>query len=139
MECQNLMICMKSLITQVLLDDKVLKICHFLLLQVKTYFKIVGVRWFVECSYLVLTCSLSHLFFQKVIFLHTVEGVACTLRPYWSEATLGRASVVQAQEDMLEIVPLGTSKGSGVKLLLEHLGVTPKEVLAFLTNLNLTS
>lgn len=67
---------------------------------------------------------------QKVLFLHTAEGVAGTLRPYWSEATAGRASVVQAQPDMLEIVPAGTSKGSGVRMLLDHFGVTSDEVMA---------
>lgn len=63
-----------------------------------------------------------------MIFMDTVEGVATTLRPYWSEATRDRAAVVQSQPDMLEVVPPGTSKGSGVKLLLDHLGITPKEV-----------
>lgn len=63
-----------------------------------------------------------------MLFLHTAERVADTLRPYWSDATKGRATVVQAVPDMLEIVPLGTSKGSGVKMLLDHLGVTAKEV-----------
>ncbi|KAK9946607.1 hypothetical protein M0R45_012063 [Rubus argutus] len=67
---------------------------------------------------------------QKVIFMDTVEGVATTLRPYWSEATRDRAAVVQSQPDMLEVVPPGTSKGSGVKLLLDHLGITPKEIMA---------
>ncbi|XP_042486696.1 endoribonuclease YBEY, chloroplastic-like isoform X2 [Macadamia integrifolia] len=67
---------------------------------------------------------------QKLIFLDTAEGVAMTLRPYWSEATKGRGQVVQAVPDMLEIVPPGTSKGSGVKILLDHLGVTTKEVMA---------
>ncbi|KAK2643840.1 hypothetical protein Ddye_019035 [Dipteronia dyeriana] len=42
---------------------------------------------------------------QKLIFLDTAEGVASTIRPYWSEATKGRANVVQATPDMLEIVP----------------------------------
>ncbi|KAI3422780.1 uncharacterized protein J3R85_011673 [Psidium guajava] len=67
---------------------------------------------------------------QKMIFLDTAEGVATNLRPYWSEATGARANVVQAVPDMLEIVPPGTSKGSGVKMLLDHLGVAPKEVMA---------
>lgn len=67
---------------------------------------------------------------QKVIFLDTVEGVSATLRPYWAEAIGDNASVVQAQQDMLEIVPPGTSKGSGVKILLDHLGVSPKEIMA---------
>ncbi|KAM7257191.1 hypothetical protein ACFE04_012932 [Oxalis oulophora] len=64
---------------------------------------------------------------QKVIYLDTVEGVATSIRPYWSEATKGRATIVQAQEDMLEILPLEASKGTGVKILLEHLGITEKE------------
>ncbi|CAJ1972320.1 unnamed protein product [Sphenostylis stenocarpa] len=67
---------------------------------------------------------------QKMIFLDTTEKVAGTLRPYWSDATKGRATVVQAVPDMLEIVPLGTSKGNGVKVLLDHLGVTAKEIMA---------
>lgn len=67
---------------------------------------------------------------QKVLFLDTADGVSKVIRPYWSEATGDRASVVQAQEDMLEIVPIGTSKGSGVRVLLEHLGITPKEIMA---------
>ncbi|KAK3040964.1 hypothetical protein RJ639_029074 [Escallonia herrerae] len=67
---------------------------------------------------------------QKLLFFDTAEGVATTLRPYWSEATRDRASVVQAQPDMLEIVPSGTSKGSGVRMLLDHLGITAKEVMA---------
>ncbi|RDX78357.1 Sugar phosphatase YidA, partial [Mucuna pruriens] len=67
---------------------------------------------------------------QKMIFLDTDDRVANTLRPYWADATKGRASVVQAVPDTLEIVPLGTSKGNGVKVLLDHLGVTAKEIMA---------
>lgn len=67
---------------------------------------------------------------QKVIFMDTTEGVSSVIRPYWSEATGDRASVVQAQSDMLEIVPPGTSKGNGVKMLLSHLGVSPNEIMA---------
>lgn len=54
--------------------------------------------------------------------------MATTLRPYWAEATGDHASVVQAVPDMLEIVPSGTSKGRGVRLLLDHLGASPTEV-----------
>ncbi|KAJ9701879.1 hypothetical protein PVL29_003902 [Vitis rotundifolia] len=67
---------------------------------------------------------------QKVLFLDTAEGVATALRPYWSEAVGGRANVVQSQADMLEIVPPGTSKGSGVRMLLDHLNVPAQEVMA---------
>lgn len=65
-----------------------------------------------------------------MIFLDTAEGVSTTLRPYWVEAIGDNASVVQAQPDILELVPPGSSKGSGVKVLLDHLGVSPKEVSA---------
>ncbi|CAL5206514.1 unnamed protein product [Lathyrus oleraceus] len=67
---------------------------------------------------------------QKMIFLGTRQNVADTLRPYWSDATNGRANVVQSVPDMLEIVPLGTSKGKGVKVLLDHLGITATEIMA---------
>ncbi|OIW14414.1 hypothetical protein TanjilG_20860 [Lupinus angustifolius] len=67
---------------------------------------------------------------QKMIFLDTEQRVASTLRPHWSQATEGRATVVQAVPDMLEIVPLGTCKGNGIKLLLDHLGVSAKEIMA---------
>ncbi|KAK4800455.1 hypothetical protein SAY86_020942 [Trapa natans] len=67
---------------------------------------------------------------QKMIFLDSAEGVATNLRPYWSEATANRANVIQAVPDMLEIVPPGTSKGSGVKMLLDHLGASAEEVIA---------
>ncbi|GMH12411.1 hypothetical protein Nepgr_014252 [Nepenthes gracilis] len=67
---------------------------------------------------------------QKLIFLDTAERVATTLRPYWSEVTRDHANVVQAVPHMLEIVPSGTSKGGGVNMLLDHLGVTAKEVMA---------
>jgi len=63
-----------------------------------------------------------------MIFLDTAQSVSDTLRPYWSDATKDRATVVQAVPDMLEIVPLGTCKGNGVKVLLDHLGVTANEV-----------
>ncbi|KAL6006056.1 hypothetical protein ACLOJK_040101 [Asimina triloba] len=67
---------------------------------------------------------------QKLIFLATAETVATTLRPHWSKVTKGRAGVVQAQPDMLEILPSGVSKGLGVKMLLDHLGVKAEEVMA---------
>ncbi|KAK1265451.1 hypothetical protein QJS04_geneDACA015704 [Acorus gramineus] len=67
---------------------------------------------------------------QKLLFYDTIEGIDTTLRPYWAEVVSGRASVIQAQADMLEIVPPGTSKGNGVTMLLDHLGITAKEIMA---------
>ncbi|CAA3025004.1 endoribonuclease YBEY, chloroplastic [Olea europaea subsp. europaea] len=67
---------------------------------------------------------------QIQIFLDTAQGVSTTLRALWAEATGDHASVVQAVPDMLEIVPFGTSKGIGVRMLFDHLGITPEEVMA---------
>ncbi|CAN0913343.1 Endoribonuclease YBEY, chloroplastic [Linum grandiflorum] len=67
---------------------------------------------------------------QKMLFIDSADRVAKELRPYWSEATGERASVVQAISHMLEIVPVGTSKGSGVQILLDHLGATAEEIMA---------
>ncbi|CAL4961513.1 unnamed protein product [Urochloa decumbens] len=67
---------------------------------------------------------------QKVLFLETPEGISSALRPYWAKAIEGRAHVVQAQPDMLELVPPATSKGNGVQILLNHLSISPDEVMA---------
>lgn len=67
---------------------------------------------------------------QKVLFLETPEGISSALRPYWAKAIEGRAHVVQAQPDMLELVPPATSKGNGVEILLNHLSISPDEVMA---------
>ncbi|ONM38371.1 haloacid dehalogenase-like hydrolase family protein [Zea mays] len=76
-----------------------------------------------SCS---LTCHVFHI--QKVLFLETPERISSALRPYWAKAIEGRAHVVQAQPDMLELVPPATSKGNGVKVLLNHLSISPDEV-----------
>ncbi|KAL6845130.1 hypothetical protein ACP4OV_024625 [Aristida adscensionis] len=67
---------------------------------------------------------------QKVLFLETPDVISSALRPYWTKAIEGRARVVQAQPDMLEVVPPATSKGNGVKILLDHLCISPDEVMA---------
>uniref|UniRef100_A0A0A9CMX1 Haloacid dehalogenase-like hydrolase family protein n=1 Tax=Arundo donax TaxID=35708 RepID=A0A0A9CMX1_ARUDO len=67
---------------------------------------------------------------QKVLFLETPEGISSALRLYWAKTIEGRAHVVQAQPDMLELVPPATSKGNGVKILLDHLSISPDEVMA---------
>jgi rRNA maturation RNase YbeY len=67
---------------------------------------------------------------QKVIFLDTAEKVASFLRPHWSLALGGRATVVQALPEMMEILPSGVSKGLGVQTLLDHLDVPVDEVMA---------
>lgn len=68
---------------------------------------------------------------QKFIFIDTAEGISNSIRPYWSEAVSDRANVVQAVPHMLEVVPPGTSKGNGVRMLLDHFGISAKEVQYF--------
>ncbi|XP_057832987.2 endoribonuclease YBEY, chloroplastic isoform X2 [Cryptomeria japonica] len=73
---------------------------------------------------------LSSVSVQKLLFYDTAENVHNVLRPHWSVATEGQARVVQALPDMLEILPSGASKGAGVQMLLDHLGVNSDEVMA---------
>jgi Cof subfamily protein (haloacid dehalogenase superfamily) len=42
----------------------------------------------------------------------------------------GRATLVQAVREVLEVIPPGASKGEGVRIALEHLGISPAETLA---------
>lgn len=37
---------------------------------------------------------------------------------------------VKALPDMLEVLPLGASKGNGVEVLLKHLGINPLQLMA---------
>ncbi|BBN10357.1 probable rRNA maturation factor [Marchantia polymorpha subsp. ruderalis] len=67
---------------------------------------------------------------QKLLFYSTPEDIKYKIRPYWAENVRGRATLVQALDDMLEILPPGQSKGAGVKLLLDNLGVHPEEIMA---------
>uniref|UniRef100_A0A0E0IIV8 Uncharacterized protein n=1 Tax=Oryza nivara TaxID=4536 RepID=A0A0E0IIV8_ORYNI len=69
---------------------------------------------------------------QKFVFLETREAISSMLRPHWARRIDGKAHVIliQAQSDVLEVVPLGTSKVNGVKILLESLWASPNEVMA---------
>jgi hypothetical protein len=67
---------------------------------------------------------------QKFVFLETPEAISSMLRPHWARRVDGMAQVIliQAQSDVLEVVPLRTSKGNGVKIMLESLCASPDEV-----------
>jgi hydroxymethylpyrimidine pyrophosphatase-like HAD family hydrolase len=67
---------------------------------------------------------------QKVLFYDTAERVANFLRPHWSLAIRGQATIVQALPDMMEILPVGASKGAGVQMLLDHMEVPIDQVMA---------
>jgi len=63
-----------------------------------------------------------------VLFYDVAERVANFLRPHWSLAARGRATIVQALPDMLEILPIGASKGAGVQMLVDHMEVPIDQV-----------
>uniref|UniRef100_A0A0D3H6H8 Uncharacterized protein n=1 Tax=Oryza barthii TaxID=65489 RepID=A0A0D3H6H8_9ORYZ len=69
---------------------------------------------------------------HKFVFLETPEAISSMLRPHWARRVDGMAQVIliQAQSDVLEVVPLRTSKGNGVKIMLESLCASPDEVMA---------
>uniref|UniRef100_A0ACD5Z8G1 Uncharacterized protein n=1 Tax=Avena sativa TaxID=4498 RepID=A0ACD5Z8G1_AVESA len=61
---------------------------------------------------------------QKLLFLANAEEDLSVLTRHWSELTEGKACVIKAQPNALEIVPLNASKDSGIRVLLDHLGIT---------------
>ncbi|CAM6095501.1 unnamed protein product [Calypogeia fissa] len=67
---------------------------------------------------------------QKLLFYDTPEAIKYKVRPYWAAKYEGQITLVQALDDMLELLPPGQSKGAGVKMLLDHFGVSPNEVMA---------
>jgi len=66
---------------------------------------------------------------QKLLFYDTERGISDVIRPFWtSQLSAADAALTQAVPDMLEILPPGQSKGSGVQILLDSLGIHPEEV-----------
>lgn len=61
---------------------------------------------------------------QKLLFLANAEEDLSVLTQHWLELTEGKACVVKAQPNVLGIVPLNASKDGGIRVLLDHLGIT---------------
>lgn len=66
---------------------------------------------------------------NKILLIDEPDRVTAVREALASEVE-GRATLVQALDDMLEILPYGASKGAGLKRLLEQLGIAPEHVLA---------
>lgn len=66
---------------------------------------------------------------HKMIFMADQDRIDA-LRPRAEQLLAGRASLTTALSGMLEVLPLGTSKGSGLSWLLDHMGVDPAHVMA---------
>ncbi|KAF7018784.1 hypothetical protein CFC21_032033 [Triticum aestivum] len=61
---------------------------------------------------------------QKLLFLGNTDEDFSVLTQHWSELTEGKACVIKEQPNAIEIVPLNSSKGGGIMVLLDHLGLT---------------
>lgn len=66
---------------------------------------------------------------NKLIFMAEPARID-SVRPLVHERVGHVASLTQAQSNMLEVLPPGSSKGEGVRYLLDRLGVAPENVLA---------
>eukprot|EP00241_Pyramimonas_parkeae_P002343 CAMPEP_0114241078 /NCGR_PEP_ID=MMETSP0058-20121206/9445_1 /TAXON_ID=36894 /ORGANISM="Pyramimonas parkeae, CCMP726" /LENGTH=529 /DNA_ID=CAMNT_0001353589 /DNA_START=221 /DNA_END=1810 /DNA_ORIENTATION=+ len=67
---------------------------------------------------------------NKLLYCAEPTTVDNVLRPHWELRVASRASLTQSQDDMLEILPFGASKGFGVKMLLDHFGVDKEQFMA---------
>ncbi|RLM77958.1 uncharacterized protein C2845_PM12G07270 [Panicum miliaceum] len=61
---------------------------------------------------------------QKLILFDSAEEDSSVLRQHFSELTEGKAHVLKMQPNTIDIVPLNASKGGGIRILLDHLGIT---------------
>ena len=66
----------------------------------------------------------------KILLYASRPELIDQLRPRAEALLAGRAHIVQAVPDMLEVLPLGASKGIGAKRLLDALGVAPGRTAA---------
>lgn len=73
--------------------------------------------------------SLGHPVHKLIILSDDAE--LSRLRPALSTLMQGKASITKAVPNMLEVLPLGASKGAGVSVLLESLGIDAEDVIAF--------
>ncbi|KAG8070245.1 hypothetical protein GUJ93_ZPchr0006g42396 [Zizania palustris] len=61
---------------------------------------------------------------QKLLFFDNEEEDPFVLRQHWSKLSEGKARVIKVHSNTIEIVPLNASKGGGIRILLDHLGIT---------------
>lgn len=73
--------------------------------------------------------SLQAIQVYKLLLVGEAEDIQ-QMRPIVETQVAGRATIVQALDDMLEILPSGISKGDGLAILLAHLGIDWQNVMA---------
>jgi Cof subfamily protein (haloacid dehalogenase superfamily) len=67
---------------------------------------------------------------HKILLLDSPERISM-LRPDITEFIDGQASITQALPIAVEILPYGSSKGDGLRRLLNHYNISPAAVMAF--------
>jgi len=89
-------------------------------------------RYFEPASYV--ADSLEEILAQdvyKILFYGDDEAVINgSVKPYWEENLVEGAKITRAIPEMLELVPAGTSKATGLAKLLREYSVTPEEMMA---------
>ena len=67
----------------------------------------------------------------KILFYGDDEEIIKkSVKPYWEENIVEGAKITQAIPEMLELVPTGTSKATGLKKLLKEYDISPNEIMA---------
>lgn len=61
---------------------------------------------------------------QKLLLFDSTKEDSSVLRHHCSELTKGKAHVMKTHPNTIDIVPLHASKSGGLKILLDHLGIT---------------
>ncbi|KAL6629359.1 hypothetical protein ACP70R_029124 [Stipagrostis hirtigluma subsp. patula] len=61
---------------------------------------------------------------QKLLLFDNAEEDSSVLMHHFSEIAEGKGRVIKMQKNSIEIVPLNVSKGGGIRILLDHLGIT---------------
>ncbi|XP_020394094.1 endoribonuclease YBEY, chloroplastic isoform X2 [Zea mays] len=61
---------------------------------------------------------------QKLLLFDSTKEDSSVLRQHFSELSRGKAHVIKMHSNTIDIVPLNTSKGGGLRILLDHLGIT---------------
>ncbi|CAM9138156.1 unnamed protein product, partial [Choristocarpus tenellus] len=66
----------------------------------------------------------------SVNLVSQVQGPCSHMHRFSPPSLILLGMCLQALSDMLEVLPLGASKGKGVAVLLEHLGIDPRHLMA---------
>ncbi|WVZ77247.1 hypothetical protein U9M48_025134 [Paspalum notatum var. saurae] len=61
---------------------------------------------------------------QKLLLFDNAKEDSSVLRQHCSELTEGKARVIKMHPNTIDIIPLNASKGGGIRILLNHLGIT---------------